>query len=165
MNWFLWATSEGYAYHCPSFKVAWTEKEERKWISKIFRLPGPGRRLFQEKKKEGGFLIDFVIGKRRTNFVIMRYRRANNFLEKVIEWIFFDLLIAIGMTQVWFMGVSLSQQTFGWQLRTGADNYDSWLSRLLGGDLVDRCGQLDIWRPLVSLLDLSLENDVWTHQH
>ena len=83
--------------------------------------------------------------------------------------------------QVWFLGVFLSRWTFGGRLRTAVDSYGqvwflgflnwrtfcgqvrtgvdktcfwvslSWLTS--GGHLADRCGQLDIWRTLASLLD------------
>ena len=44
-------------------------------------------------------------------------------------------------------------------MRTGKNNPGSWVSLLLGGHLADDwrifSGQLDIWRTLVSLLDLT----------
>ena len=86
--------------------------------------------------------------------------------------------------QLWILDVSPIWRTFGGQVRTGADNSGSWVSLLVGGRLADRCGQVrtslvtgylvvgghlvdnwrtgadkcgqpDIWRTLVSLLDLT----------
>ena len=73
--------------------------------------------------------------------------------------------------------VSLSSATFCGQVRTGADKSGSWVSILVGRHLADMCGQVrtslvpgflllgghladmcrqpDIWRTLVSFLDLT----------